>query len=96
MKELWDRAKAIFLSTLRTDDEKSQAARYFSMINSVSATDGVFQILTINDFAADCSVFSRADGKLISFIERNMSTATEEEKRNTSGVYRAESSAHRR
>ena len=53
MKELWDRAKAIFLSTLRTDDEKSQAARYFSMINSVSATDGVFQILTINDFAAD-------------------------------------------
>jgi len=33
MKELWDRAKAIFLSTLRTDDEKSQAARYFSMIN---------------------------------------------------------------
>jgi chromosomal replication initiator protein len=53
MKELWERAKAIFLSTLRSDEEKSQATRYFSMITSVCAEDGVFKILTLNSFAAD-------------------------------------------
>ena len=34
----------------------------------------------IEDFASDCSVFSRGDPDLIAFIEHNLFTATEEEK----------------
>ena len=34
----------------------------------------------IKDFASDCQVFSRGDGELISFIEHNLTTATENEK----------------
>ncbi|MGN0854212.1 MAG: chromosomal replication initiator protein DnaA [Kiritimatiellia bacterium] len=52
-KELWERAKTIFLSSLRSDDERSQANRYFSMITSVSNEDNVFRIRTSNSFAAD-------------------------------------------
>ena len=53
MAELWNRSKAIFISTLHTDAERVQATRYFSMIDSVEAENGVFLINTINDFAAD-------------------------------------------
>jgi len=50
---LWERAKAIFLSTLQTADEKSQAERHFSMISKVSLTGNTFTIRTITKFAAE-------------------------------------------
>lgn len=52
-KELWERAKTIFLSSLRSDDERNQANRYFSMITSVSNEGNCFHIRTSNSFAAD-------------------------------------------
>lgn len=52
-KELWERAKGIFLLTLQTSSEKQQADRYFGMITTVSAKDNVFVIYTMNKFAAD-------------------------------------------
>ena len=52
-KELWERAKAIFILTLQSENEKLQANRYFGMITSVTAKDGRFIIYTINKFAAD-------------------------------------------
>ena len=52
-KQLWERAKSIYLSTLQSDDEKSQVERYFSMITSVTRKDNVFMILTSNAYAAD-------------------------------------------
>ena len=52
-KQLWERAKSIYLSTLQSDDEKSQVERYFSMITSVTRKANVFVILTSNAYAAD-------------------------------------------
>ncbi|MBR5548418.1 MAG: hypothetical protein IKU71_01680, partial [Kiritimatiellae bacterium] len=52
-KQLWERAKSIYLSTLQSDDEKSQVERYFSMITSVTRKGNVFVILTSNAYAAD-------------------------------------------
>ena len=52
-KELWERAKAIFILTLQSENEKQQANRYFGMITSVTARDNRFIIYTINQFAAD-------------------------------------------
>lgn len=52
-KELWERAKAIFILTLQSENEKLQANRYFGMITSVTAKDGRFIIYTINKFAAE-------------------------------------------
>ena len=52
-KDLWERAKTIYLSTLRSDEERNQAENYFSMITSVTSQDGYFTIYTSNQFAAD-------------------------------------------
>lgn len=52
-KEIWERVKGIFISTLISDEDKSQAQRYFSMITSVAAKDEEFRIYTSNTFAAD-------------------------------------------
>lgn len=52
-KELWERVKLIFVSTLLTDQEKNQAQRYFSMITSVATAGDTFKIFTANQFAAD-------------------------------------------
>lgn len=52
-KDLWERAKTIYLSTLRSDEERNQAENYFSMITSVTSQDGYFMIYTSNQFAAD-------------------------------------------
>ncbi len=52
-KDLWNRAKTIFLTSLRTDEERGQAERYFSMITSVSSNGTVFLISTVNPFSAD-------------------------------------------
>jgi chromosomal replication initiator protein len=51
--DLWERAKTIYLSTLRSDAERSQADSYFSMVSSISVTEDVFSIFVKNKFAAE-------------------------------------------
>ena len=51
--DLWERAKTIYLSTLYSDEERSQADSYFSMISSISVKDDVFTIYVKNKFTAD-------------------------------------------
>lgn len=52
-KEMWERAKEIYLSTLHSVEEKSQVDRYLSMILSVSRKGDNFIVLTSNAYAAD-------------------------------------------
>ncbi len=52
-KDLWNRAKTIFLASLRTEEERNTSERYFSMITSVSTQGNVFRIATANTFSAD-------------------------------------------
>ena len=52
-RELWESAKSLFMMTLKTQEDKSQAERYFGMITSVSREDNVFTIFTSSSFAAD-------------------------------------------
>lgn len=51
-KEMWERAKEIYLSTLHSAEEKSQVDRYLSMILSVSREGEKFVVLTSNEYAA--------------------------------------------
>jgi len=51
--ELWQRALATYLSTLVSEEAKSQANRLFSMVTSVTQNDMDFNVLTKNDFSAD-------------------------------------------
>ena len=51
--EIWERAKSVFLSTLRTPEERSQATRHFDMITKVIPNGSILEIYTLNDFAAD-------------------------------------------
>ncbi len=50
---LWERAKAIYLSTLQSTEEKNQVDRYLSMITSVTHQGTDFVIYTANAYAAD-------------------------------------------
>ena len=52
-KEMWEKAKTIYLSTLGSASEKSQVDRYLSMITSVTSKDGNFTVYTANSYAAD-------------------------------------------
>jgi chromosomal replication initiator protein len=52
-KDIWERAKKIYISSLVTKEEQEQANRYFSMITSVSAKDGIYTICTSSSFAAE-------------------------------------------
>lgn len=52
-KELWENAKTIYIMSLKTPEEKSQAERYLGMITTVSAEGNVFTIHTANQFTAD-------------------------------------------
>ena len=52
-KEMWEKAKTIYLATLQSADEKSQVDRYLSMITSVVNQGGDFTIYTANSYAAD-------------------------------------------
>ena len=52
-KEMWEKAKTIYLATLQSADEKSQVDRYLSMITSVTSKGGRFTIYTANSYAAD-------------------------------------------
>lgn len=51
--ELWENAKSIYIMTLKTPDEKSQAERYLGMVTSVSREENVFRIFTSTQFAAN-------------------------------------------
>lgn len=57
-RELWESAKAIFMMTLKTPEEKSQAERYFGLITSYDKEGDTFTIHTASSFAAD---FIRSD-----------------------------------
>lgn len=52
-RELWENAKSFFLMTLKSEEEKSQAHRYFGMITAVAREGNVFKINTSSSFAAD-------------------------------------------
>ena len=52
-KDLWERAKAIYLSTLPSQEEKGQVERYLSMITSVTRSGDDFIVYTANSYAAD-------------------------------------------
>ena len=52
-KEMWEKAKTIYLSTLESSNERSQVDRYLSMITSVTSKGGNFIIYTANAYAAD-------------------------------------------
>ncbi len=52
-QDLWERARTIYLSTLRSADDRSQAESYFSMINSVESDGLDFKFKTANAFAAE-------------------------------------------
>jgi len=52
-KELWERAKNIYLSTLISQEEKNQVERYFSMITSVTCKENTLDVFTTNEYAAN-------------------------------------------
>ena len=52
-KEMWEKAKSIYLATLQSSEEKSQVDRYLSMITSVTSKGGNFTVYTANAYAAD-------------------------------------------
>ena len=52
-KDLWERAKVVYISALPSQEERDQLERYFSMISSVTTEDNVFCFHTTNAFAAD-------------------------------------------
>ena len=52
-KDIWEKAVEIYLSSLRTNEEKSQTKRHFSMITSVSKKNGLYTICTSNKFSSD-------------------------------------------
>ena len=51
--ELWKKAKAIYISTIQSADEKSQIERYLSTITSVNKVNNKFIIYTSNSYAAE-------------------------------------------
>lgn len=50
---LWEKAKTIYLSSLLSQEDKSQVERYFSMISSVKRDGNTITIITSNQYAAD-------------------------------------------
>lgn len=51
--DVWERAKSVYLSTLQSEEERSQVDRYLSMITSVTRTGNEFLIRTSNAYSAD-------------------------------------------
>lgn len=52
-REMWENAKAIYIMSLKSPEEKSQAERYLGMINSVSMEENIFKITTSTPFIAE-------------------------------------------
>lgn len=67
-KELWETAKSIYISTLKSVDEKGQAERYLDMITSVSRNGKTFNIFTSTEFAANLIISNHANKLKGSFI----------------------------
>ena len=67
-KLLWERARNIYLSTLQSEEDKSQVERYLSMITAVTRSGSKFVILTSNSYAADFLKMQYA-GKLKSCLD---------------------------
>lgn len=70
-KDLWERAKKIFILSLLTETERQQADRYFSLITTVAVEGKRFIIYTINKFAADLLQKDYADKLKSSFTLAN-------------------------
>lgn len=51
--EAWKKATDLYVSTLSTQEEKEQASRHFSMVTSISESNGHFTVYTGNKFAAE-------------------------------------------
>lgn len=51
-KELWEKAKGLYLGTLSSQEERDQAERYLAMITSVTRENNDFVIFTTNEYAA--------------------------------------------
>ena len=51
--DLWTRAKAIFMASLQSQDDRNQAERYFSLITSVDFNGNAISITTSSSFAAE-------------------------------------------
>ena len=52
-RELWEKAKKIYLDTIGSQEEKSQVERYLSMIVSVERNGDTFVVCTSNAFSAE-------------------------------------------
>lgn len=52
-RELWEKAKKIYLDTIVSQEEKSQVERYLSMIVSVERNGDTFVMCTSNAFSAE-------------------------------------------
>ena len=52
-REMWENAKAIYIMSLKTPEEKSQATRYLGMVSEVQKEGNVFTIFTANQFTAN-------------------------------------------
>ena len=52
-RELWEKAKKIYLDTIVSQEEKSQVERYLSMIVSVERNGDTFVVCTSNAFSAE-------------------------------------------
>lgn len=65
---------AIKLAAKQTKNKK------IGLLATRRAVSQEYTLKLIKDFASDCEVFSRGDGELISFIEHNLTSASENEK----------------
>ncbi len=52
-RDLWENAKAFFMMTLKSSEEKSQAERYFGLITSYVREGEKFTLYTSSNFAAE-------------------------------------------
>lgn len=53
LKEFWEKAIGIYLSTLQSPEEKNQVERYLSMITSVTGSGNHYVVYTGSKFSAD-------------------------------------------
>lgn len=53
LNSLWDRVKAIYLTTLFSEDDKSKVNRLFSLVTRAEEKDGKLKVFTANSYAAE-------------------------------------------
>ena len=52
-RDLWERAKQIYLATVQSAEEKSHIERYLAMVTNVSRKDDTFIVYTSNEYAVE-------------------------------------------